>query len=170
MPCRSHGRRIETTHLERFQDWCIRSHYTSYKHSGIVPAENKAGAPQQGKARRWPRPSCSRCASLLLLVDWLPHLVLWIWLHRPAFGTGKLVGQSIGVVDLAQRLDDRPRVHLDRARHLVAVLEVPRQRLDVSVEDDPHHLGVLSDDWAARVTADNVGCGNRIERCVEVNR
>src|SRR5205823_5111309 len=56
-----------------------------------------------------------------------------------------LVGQGVGVVDLAQRLDDARGGDGDGAGLHVVVAEVPGQRLDVAVEDQPHHLGVAVD-------------------------
>src|SRR5262245_58506102 len=64
----------------------------------------------------------------------------------PLFLSRQLVGQRSGVVHLAQRLDDGPRVHGHRPRLLVGVKEVGRQRLDVAVEDQTDHLAGAVDD------------------------
>ena len=146
MPARSHGRRIGRRTMRK---------------------KRRTG----GKARcRWPRLPCGCRSSLLLLADWPPHLVLRIWLHNTALRAGQFVRQGIGVIDLMQRFDNRSRVYFDGSCDGVAVQEVPRQRLDVSVEDDPHHLGIFVDDRTTGVPANYVGCGDGIERSVEIDR
>ena len=52
----------------------------------------------------------------------------------------QLIGQFLGAVDLAQRLDDCRRVDARRAGLVLTVDEVEHQRLDVAVEDQARRL------------------------------
>ena len=52
---------------------------------------------------------------------------------------------------------------------LLGVDEVQHQRLDVAVEDQADHLGVLVDHRAARVAADDVGRADEVERRLQVS-
>src|SRR5947209_7003859 len=82
--------------------------------------------------------------------------------------TGQFVGESPGVIDFAQRFDDALRVDGDGAGLFFAVDEVQDQRLDVAVEDQAYQLGVLVDDRAARIAADDVGRADEVERRFQV--
>src|SRR5262249_55710196 len=80
---------------------------------------------------------------------------------------GKLFRQALGLVDKAERRDDRPCIDGDGPGHAVVVGEVKHQRLDVAVEDQADDLVGPVDDRAARVPADDVGRGDEVHRRVE---
>src|SRR5579862_3119807 len=69
----------------------------------------------------------------------------------------QFVGQRVGAVDMAQRFQNPARIHLDGAADGVVVDEIPRQGLDVAVEDDAHHLAGFVHDGTSGVAADDVG-------------
>src|SRR4051794_36201686 len=50
----------------------------------------------------------------------------------------------------------------------LSINEVEHQRLDVAVKDQTDDLGVLIDDGAARVAADDVGGADEIERRLQI--
>ena len=55
-------------------------------------------------------------------------------------------------------------MHRYRAGHLLREHEVEHERLDIAVEDNADHLGVLVDHRAAGVSADDVRGRNEVER------
>ncbi len=73
------------------------------------------------RARPSPRPAYDRrliAACLPACASCSADLVSW---PRPP--ARQLVGESVSMVDVPQRLNDRPRIHFDGARYLVAVHE-----------------------------------------------
>src|SRR5882762_7486593 len=59
--------------------------------------------------------------------------------------TGQLFDQSIGVINVLERLGDARHVDGDRPVLAAVVAEIPAQRLDVAIEDQPDRLTVASD-------------------------
>src|SRR5437899_2590089 len=64
----------------------------------------------------------------------------------------------------AQRREDGARVHRDRPCPVVRIDEVPRQGLDVAVEDQPHELELPIQQGRPRVAPDDVVRRDEIER------
>src|SRR5690242_15821017 len=81
--------------------------------------------------------------------------------------TLQLMYHAFCAVNIAQRLHDATRIHADGAAHLVAILKIPGQRLDIAVEDNAHYFGFAVQGWTAGVAADDVRCVNEIQRSVE---
>src|SRR5438477_614841 len=71
---------------------------------------------------------------------------------RPA----EFVHKRTGIVDLPERFQNAPRVHVHSPCLFVVVHEVPTKRLDVSVEDDADDLALFIDGRAAGIASNDV--------------
>src|SRR5271166_727896 len=58
-------------------------------------------------------------------------------------GASQFIGERIGMIDLPQGLDNGARVGRNRAADHIVVNKVPRQRLDIAVENDANDLSIL---------------------------
>src|SRR5262249_19636897 len=92
-------------------------------------------------------------------------LFAWRWLLRLR-GARCLVRefphQPRRAIDLAQRFQDSPGIHVHGAGLLILVHEIPGEGLNIAVEDDPDDLALAVDGRAAGVAADDVGSRNEI--------
>src|SRR5947208_2174733 len=91
---------------------------------------------------------------------------------RPASRAGlvsrQLVGQFVGIVNLAYRLDDATGVYGDGAGLLFSVNEIEHQRLNVTVEDQTDNFTITIDDRAAGVATDDVGRADEVIGRLEI--
>ena len=72
-------------------------------------------------------------------------------------------------IDLAQGFLNPARIHGNRACLLVVVSKVPGERLDIAVEDDSDHFAFPIDGGRAGIASDDVGGGNEVQRCLQVD-
>jgi hypothetical protein len=80
----------------------------------------------------------------------------------------EFVGERGGVVDFAQGLDDGAGVGEDGAANFIFELEIPGERLNVSVEEDADDFALCVDDRGARVSADAVSGVYGVEDGIEI--
>src|SRR5438874_5670792 len=76
----------------------------------------------------------------------------------------QFIRQGIRVVQFAKRLDDGGAVYSDSAIGLFEVDEIPRQTLDIAVENDAHEFTNPIDHRSARVASNDVGSSDEIQR------
>ena len=128
-----------------------------------VRVRRRPSASANGRRERIPPAVCVPALSRAV-----QSRVAWRLLLRLA--SRHLVGQRVGLVDLPERLDDRPRVDRHRAVDARFVDVVARQHLDVAVEDQAHQFALLVDDRRPAVAADDVVGADEVERRLQVER
>ena len=97
-------------------------------------------------------------------------------LHEPSHDTPsvllllaqQLVHKSLCIVNLTERLDDRPRMDGDGACLLIGVVEINNKRIDVAIKDSAHELTFAIDNRTAGVAASDVGRADKVKWCVQV--
>src|SRR5690242_17670945 len=133
----------------------------------MLDAESSsAAASRKPRARR--RRSCPDQSGddiLLALLTRRSGLISALLLR---YGPKQLVYQVIGLVNVPQAFQNTAGIHADGATDHILVHEAPGLRLNVSVEDDADNFSLGIDDWAAGVSADDIGGRDEIKRSVEV--
>src|SRR5947207_5614957 len=87
-----------------------------------------------------------------------------------SFAAGQLRHDVRRRIDLSQGFENRGGVDGHRAAHAIVELVVPRERLQVAVEDDADEFARTIDDRTSGVAADDVYRADEIERRGSLDR
>ena len=82
---------------------------------------------------------------------------------------GQFIRERIGAVNIAQSFQDPTRIDVDGAADGVIVDKIPRQRLNIAIENDAHQLAGPVDHGTTRIATDNIGGFHGIQRSIELD-
>src|SRR5439155_21756535 len=88
--------------------------------------------------------------------------------RRRLFHTFQLISEGACIINFAQCLSYGGGIDRDRARLFVGENTVEHERLNVAVENDADKFIGFVYHWTAAVPANDVGVGNEIEFCREI--
>src|SRR5262245_53112632 len=81
----------------------------------------------------------------------------------------QLIRQLRGVVDFSESFDDRGAMHGNGSVRFLQVNEIPRETLNVAIENQADEFAIAIDDGRSGIAPDDVRRHDEIERCGEID-